>query len=73
MFTVPSQSSEKLGKICENSGTGENPRLCVRFSLICSGILQILPRFLPGYERTEYMFYFLNIGRPFNEFLTFVI
>ena len=36
MFSVPSYPGENLGKVCENSGVGENPGLCIGFSLICS-------------------------------------
>ena len=36
MFSVPSQTDENFGKICENSPVGENPQLRLGFSLICS-------------------------------------
>ena len=39
MFCVPSLPSENLAKVCENSPAGENPRLHLRFSLICSNCI----------------------------------
>ena len=39
MLSVPPQSVENLGKVCQNSRAGENPRLRLGFQLICSRIL----------------------------------
>ena len=39
---VPSRPGENLGKVCENSWAGENPRLRPGFSMICSRILPIV-------------------------------
>ena len=58
MFSMLSQAGENLGKLCENSQVGENPRLYHKFLLICSSSLKRLPRFSPGYEGTENMLYF---------------
>ena len=39
MFSVPPKPVDNPGKVCENSRAGENPRLRLGFSLICSRIL----------------------------------
>ena len=39
MLFVPSYPGENLGKVYENSRAGENRRLRLGFSLICSRIL----------------------------------
>ena len=39
MFSVPPYPVENIGKVCENSQAGENPRLRLGFSLICTRIL----------------------------------
>ena len=39
MLSAPPSPVENLGKVCENSRAGENPRLCLGSSLICSRIL----------------------------------
>ena len=48
MLSVPPQSVENLGKFCENSQAGENPRRSRGFSLICS---QILPNVRLGFHQ----------------------
>ena len=49
MLSVPPQSVKNLGKVCENSQAGENPRLRLRFSLICS---RILPNVRLGFHQS---------------------
>lgn len=51
---MPSEPGEKLGIVCESSRAGEDPWLCLGFSLICLSCHQV-------YERTEKMSYFLSI------------
>ena len=60
MLSVPPWPVENLGKVCENSRAGENLRLRLVFSLIC--FPKRLPRFSPGYEGMENMFYFLIVS-----------
>ena len=48
MLSKPSQPGQKLDKICANSRAGENPRLLLGFSLICS---QILPSVRLGFKQ----------------------
>ena len=47
MFSVPSKPGENLRKVCENS-RGDNTRIELGFSLICT---QILPNVL-GFHQT---------------------
>ena len=51
MFSIPSQPDENLGKVCENSSTADLLQNSPKRS----------PRFSPGYESTENMFYFLIV------------
>ena len=39
MFSVTLKAGENLGKVCENSRAGENRKLRLGFSMICSRIL----------------------------------
>ena len=48
MLSVPPLPIENLGKVCENSRAGENPLLCLWFSLIYS---QILPNVRLGFHQ----------------------
>ena len=48
MFSVPPLPCENLGKVCENSRAGENSRLHLEFSLICS---RILPNICLGFHQ----------------------
>ena len=48
-----------FGKVCENSRAGENPRLRLLFTDLLSNSSKRSPRFSPGYEGAESMFYFL--------------
>ena len=58
MFSVPSQPGENLGKVCEDSRASETASRVFTDQLLNSP--KRLPRFSPGYEGTENMFYFLN-------------
>ena len=59
---MPPKPVENLGKVCENSGAGENPRLGLG---VFTDLLWNSPKrsswFSPGYEGTENMFYFLIV------------
>ena len=60
MCSFPSQTGESLSKVCENSRAGENPRLRVGFSLICS---RILPNVRLGFHQAmkAWRTYFISL------------
>ena len=61
MLSVTPLPVENLGKVCENSRAGENPRLHLGvFTDLLLNSPKCSPRFSPGYEGTENMFYFLK-------------
>ena len=61
MLSVLPWPVENLGKVCENFRADENARLGVGFSAdMHSNSPKRPPRFSPGYEGTENMFYFLS-------------
>ena len=68
MFSVPLEPGENLGKVCESSWAGENPRLRLEF---CTDLLSNSPkrslRFSSGYEGTANTFYFLDIASERDE------
>ena len=63
MFPVLSQPGENLGKVCENSQASASHRWTASrvFTDLHSNSPKRSPRFSPGYEGRENMFYFLNI------------
>ena len=72
MLSMPSQPNENLDKVCDNSRSGESPRLRLGFSLICS---QILPKLLlsPGYIWRHGEFFFLILNRIFYGHLVIIL
>ena len=60
MLSVSSKPGENLGKVCENSRVGENPRCNLIFHWSAFKFYQMFASVSPGYEGVVNMFYYLN-------------